>query len=107
MPAVISNIDFSDPRFNQRLDFLDLLDEKKDIKLSTAVVLGASFPYVSPAGRVDSAGKKTKANYFVDGAYFDNSGSGVVNEMVNILLRDSLYLTTSKKAEDLYTSYCE
>ena len=97
LPAVISNIDFSDPRFNQRLDFLDLLDEKKDIKLSTAVVLGASFPYVSPAGRVDSAGIKNKANYFVDGAYFDNSGSGVVSEMVNILLRDSLYLQQKKK----------
>ena len=97
LPAVISNIDFSDPRFNQRLDFLDLLDEKKDLKLSTAVVLGASFPYVSPAGRVDSASIKNKANYFVDGAYFDNSGSGVVNEMVNILLRDSLYLQHKKK----------
>lgn len=97
LPAVISNIDFSDPRFNQRLDFLDLLDEKKDIKLSTAVVLGASFPYVSPAGRVDSAGKEDKANYFVDGAYFDNSGSGVVNEMVNVLLRDPLYLKHQEK----------
>ena len=97
LPAVISNIDFSDPRFNQRLDFLDLLDEKKDIKLSTAVVLGASFPYVSPAGRIDSAGKEDKANYFVDGAYFDNSGSGVVNEMVNILLRDSIYSAHQKK----------
>ena len=97
LPAVISNIDFSDPRFNQRLDFLDLLDEKKDIKLSTAVVLGASFPYISPAGRIDSAGIKLKANYFVDGAYFDNSGSGVVSEMVNILLRDSLYLAHQKK----------
>lgn len=97
LPAVISNIDFSDPRFNQRLDFLDLLDEEKDIKLSTAVVLGASFPYVSPAGRVDSAGKEDKANYFVDGAYFDNSGSGVVSEMVNILLRDPLYITHQQK----------
>lgn len=97
LPAVISNIDFSDPRYNQRLDFLDLLDEKKDIKLSTAVVLGASFPYVSPAGRIDSAGIKDKANYFVDGAYFDNSGSGVVNEMVNILLRDPLYLQYKNK----------
>jgi hypothetical protein len=29
--------------FIQRLDFLDLLDEEKDIKLSTAVVLGAVF----------------------------------------------------------------
>jgi hypothetical protein len=97
LPAVISNIDFSDPRYNQRLDFLDLLDERKDIKLSTAVVLGASFPYVSPAGRIDSAGIKKKANYFVDGAYFDNSGSGAVNEMVNILLRDSLYIKYQNK----------
>ena len=97
LPAVISNIDFSDPRFNQRLDFLDLLDEKKDIKLSTAVVLGASFPYVSPAGRIDSAGIKDKANYFVDGAYFDNSGSGAVNEMINVLLRDGLFLQYQNK----------
>jgi len=97
LPTVISNIDLSDYRFNQRLDFLDLLDEKKDIKLSTAVVLGASFPYVSPAGRVDSAGKRDKANYFVDGAYFDNSGSGVVSEMISILLQDNLYLQYKKK----------
>ena len=91
LPTVITNIDISDFRFNQRLDFLDLLDEKKDIKLSTAVVLGASFPYVSPAGRIDSAGKKDKANYFVDGAYFDNSGSGVVSEMISMILQDNIY----------------
>jgi len=97
LPTVISTIDLSDYRFNQRLDFLDLLDEKKDIKLSTAVVLGASFPYVSPAGRVDSAGKDDKANYFVDGAYFDNSGSGIVSEMVNILVRDSLFIKYQPK----------
>lgn len=97
LPTVISNIDLSDYRFNKRLDFLDLLDEKKDIKLSTAVVLGASFPYVSPAGRVDSSGKKDRANYFVDGAYFDNSGSGVVSEMINILVRDSLFLSYKNK----------
>ena len=97
LPTVISTVDLSDPRFNQRLDFLDLLDEKKDIKLSTAVVLGASFPYVSPAGRIDSAGEKNKANYFVDGAYFDNSGSGVVSEMINILLRDTLFLRYQNK----------
>jgi hypothetical protein len=103
LPAVVTNIDISDPRFNQRLDLLDLLkadsaDKKndEDIKLSTAVVLGASFPYVSPAGRIDSAGTK-RANYFVDGGYFDNSGSGVVNEMVNILLRDALYLKYKDK----------
>lgn len=103
LPAVVTNIDISDPRFNQRLDLLDLLkadsaDKKndKDIKLSTAVVLSASFPYVSPAGRIDSAGTE-RANYFVDGGYFDNSGSGVVNEMVNILLRDEEYIKYKHK----------
>jgi predicted acylesterase/phospholipase RssA len=87
-PAVISNIDLSDSRYNQRLDFLDLLGEKRDIKMSTAVVLGASFPYLSPAGRVDADNKQ---HYFVDGGYFDNSGSGVVSEMINILLTDPVY----------------
>ena len=87
-PAVISNIDLTDQNYNKRLDFLDLLDEESDIKLSTSVVLGASFPYLSPAGRVDAANEK---HYFVDGGYFDNSGSGVVSEMINILLKNSLY----------------
>jgi len=94
-PTVITNIDITDPRFNKRLDFLDILDEKEDLKLSTAVVLGASFPYLSPAGRIDdSTGTQ---HYFVDGGYFDNSGSGVVSEMINILVRDSLYKTYASK----------
>ncbi len=98
-PALISNIDFSDSAYNNRVDVLNLMDEEKDIKLSTAVVLGASFPYVSPAGRMDakvsvkdSAGVARTAiepEYFVDGGYFDNSGAGVVNEML-ILLRSFL-----------------
>jgi Patatin-like phospholipase len=96
-PAVISNIDLSDNAFNKRVDVLNLLNEEKDMKLSSAVVLGASFPYVSPAGRidtkvvlVDSAGKErtvTEPQYFVDGGYFDNSGAGVVNEMLIVLRR--------------------
>lgn len=45
------------------------------MKLSTAVVMGARFPYLSPAGRIDSS-------YYVDGGYFDNSGAGIVNEMI-------------------------
>lgn len=96
-PAVISNIKLSDERFNKRIDLLNLLSEEQDIKLSTAVVLGASFPYVSPAGRIDSAGKVDKANYFVDGGYFDNSGSGVVTEMISILLKNPLYIQYKSK----------
>jgi hypothetical protein len=84
-PAVISNINIADVYFNNRLDVLNLLDTNKDIKLSSAVVLGASFPYISPAGRINFTKKDSSVEpqYFVDGGYFDNSGSGVVNEMIS------------------------
>ena len=112
-PAVISTISLNDPGFNKRIDVLGLLDEDKDLKLSSAVVLGASFPYVSPAGRIDTKVKttnmldgtkkvSTEPQYFVDGGYFDNSGAGVVNEMI-ILLKDMLRNDTalSKYAEKI------
>lgn len=84
-PGVISNIKIEDPVFNKRIDVLSLLDEKKDMKLSTGIVLGASFPYLSPAGRIDHKPCDTCAvqpSYFVDGGYFDNSGSGAVFEII-------------------------
>jgi hypothetical protein len=84
-PGVISNIKISDSVFNGRIDVLSMLKKEEDMKLSTGIVLGASFPYLSPAGRIDY--KKcdtcaTEPNYFVDGGYFDNSGAGVVFEMI-------------------------
>ncbi len=100
IPAVISNISINDPRFNKRVDLLNLLGEERDLKMSSAVVLGASFPYLSPAGRIDEF-KTGESNYFVDGGYFDNSGSGVVSEMINILLQDSVY----KKYQDKLQFY--
>jgi len=85
-PGVISNINIADVYFNKRIDVLNLLDTGKDMKLSSAVVLGASFPYISPAGRIDYTDPRDslmEPQYFVDGGYFDNSGSGVVSEMIN------------------------
>ncbi len=84
-PGVISNIKITDSVFNGRIDVLNLLKKEEDMKLSTGVVLGASFPYLSPAGRIDYKKCDTCAaepNYFVDGGYFDNSGAGVVFEMI-------------------------
>jgi hypothetical protein len=54
-PAVISNIRIREDSiqfnyFNNREDVLDILGEDNDMKLSTAVVLGASFPYISLQG---------------------------------------------------------
>jgi hypothetical protein len=94
---------------------LSLVDEKKDLKLSSAVVLGASFPYLSPAGRIDRtfAEKKngiikesTESEYFVDGGYFDNSGAGVVNEMIigmmELMKEDTAFLSRYSNKLDFF-----
>jgi len=97
IPAVISNISINDSRFNKRVDLLSLLGEQRDIKMSQSVVLGASFPYLSPAGRINDTTADKESNYFVDGGYFDNSGSGVVSEMISILVQDTLYKKYASK----------
>jgi hypothetical protein len=96
-PSVISTIEIDPVTFNNRIDVLARLTPGCDMKLSTAVVLGASFPYVSPAGRINglkflSNGPQEYPFYFVDGGYVDNSGAGVVHEMIIKLnyLRDSI-----------------
>ncbi|WP_291131711.1 patatin-like phospholipase family protein [Flavobacterium sp. UBA7682] len=79
-PGVISNIKM-EPPFTNRMDVLKQIDAcnngktQKNIKLSTAVILGARFPYVSPAGEINN-------KYFVDGGYFDNSGGGITLELL-------------------------
>jgi len=74
-PGYISNIQLKNDLSGKRIDVIDQLGEKETMKLSTAVVLGARFPYFSPAGRINN-------QYFVDGGYFDNSGGGIVHEMI-------------------------
>ncbi|HTL09720.1 MAG TPA: hypothetical protein VL307_15715 [Chitinophagaceae bacterium] len=96
-PAVLSSIQFSDSLFNKRVDVTQLLPPNTSIRLSTAAIMGARFPYMSPAGKIeqhfkkrDSSNGKTdsvKAHFFVDGGYFDNSGAGVVQEMIRAILK--------------------
>jgi len=74
-PAVVSNINIEKNVFGKRIDVLKSLDSSQDLSVATAVALGARFPYFSPAGRIGN-------QYFVDGGYFDNSGAGVVHEML-------------------------
>lgn len=86
-PGVVTNLRLDSNRFNKRVDVLSLLDTDKDISLASGAILGARFPYLSPAGNIAN-------NYFVDGGYFDNSGAGVVQEamqgIVDIVRKDSL-----------------
>lgn len=81
----ISNVDLTVPGLPTNLykDFFSEYDKtkannKKDksIKISTAMLLGARFPYVSPVGRVKDLGQ------FADAGYYDNIGGVITDRLV-------------------------
>jgi len=78
-PGVVSNLQIDSAVFNSRVDVIRLLSDTMDISLATGSILGARFPYLSPAGRIGNSD-------FVDGGYFDNSGAGVVQELVRAIV---------------------
>ncbi|RQO30140.1 hypothetical protein DBR32_11175 [Taibaiella sp. KBW10] len=82
-PGIIGTVKLDSLSYGQRLDVLSLLPPGQDIRWSTAVVLGARFPYISPAGAISEMGAgQNQEHYFVDGGYFDNSGAGIIHEMI-------------------------
>nr|WP_295872435.1 patatin-like phospholipase family protein [uncultured Chitinophaga sp.] len=74
-PGVVTNLQLDAGIFNNRVDVLSLLRHDSDITITSGAILGARFPYLSPAGRIQN-------QYFVDGGYFDNSGAGVIQEII-------------------------
>lgn len=90
-PAVISSFQFKDDAaFSGRLDLLAEMPRDSTFRANSAAILSARFPYVSPAGSLpvkyeygDSG--RTHWDAFVDGGYFDNSGAGLVLEMLMAL----------------------
>lgn len=82
-PSVVSSVQLTG--LSDRLDILKLVDStyysnpvEGNISFSTATMLGARFPYISPAGSI-------KQHAFVDGGYFDNSGAGMVHEVLQAM----------------------
>jgi hypothetical protein len=59
--------------------------------LSTAVHLGARFPFVSPHGVLDDSpaagGIRTPWGRLVDGGYYDNSGTATLSDLLDALVR--------------------
>ncbi|GAB3423412.1 hypothetical protein [Flindersiella endophytica] len=53
---------------------------KQDIASSTAALLSARFPYVTPSGQLTQCGQESRT-YIVDGGYLDNSGSMTATDM--------------------------
>ena len=64
-------------------DFLcQVGDERRiDVRLSTAVMLSARFPFVSPSGRIEYCGAPRQAAFVVGGGYQDNSGASSILEL--------------------------
>jgi hypothetical protein len=52
----------------------------KDVRLSTAALLSARFPFVSPSGRIEGCGDEDTV-HVVDGGYVDNSGASTAVEL--------------------------
>lgn len=77
-PAVVSSVAL-DSTICSRIDVVGTLKGKSMMRYSTAFILGARFPYVSPAGQL------LEENY-VDGGYFDNTGAGIVHEALQYLI---------------------
>jgi hypothetical protein len=68
-----------------RLNFEELYPDR-DLAVSTAVRLSATFPYVSPAARADVPGTQP---HVVDGGYYDNFGMTTLVEWLDAALQDA------------------
>jgi hypothetical protein len=79
--SVTTNAD-GDP-FNAALDYFALT--QSDLRISTAALNSARFPYVSPAGRMRFANSSLPAGHLVDGGYFNNDGATTLQELLEAL----------------------
>ncbi|MEI9989079.1 MAG: hypothetical protein WDM86_03490 [Rhizomicrobium sp.] len=79
-----------------QIERLTLQDRMVDdrIPLSTAAVVSARFPYLTPAGRLSYSG-----GHYVDGGYFENSGTWLLSGMVQYLIGQQLSYPTGKSAQ--------
>ena len=66
-------------------DLSDYLCEGQDIKISTAIMLSARFPVITPSGRIGgglaNCDEDPNQAFVVDGGYLDGSGAGTITEL--------------------------
>lgn len=67
--------------FGATQDSSELLCGNRDVRLSTAALLSARFPFVTPAARVPHCGNPDLATFVVDGGYFDTSAASPIVEL--------------------------
>src|SRR5207245_2368070 len=54
-----------------------------DLPVTTAARLSATFPYVSPAARINRYGGFDNQYHYVDGGYYDNYGTATLVEWLD------------------------
>lgn len=59
------------------IDVIKNLPKNKSIKMSTAALLSARFPYINPGGKISGLG------HFVDGGYYENAAAQTVQAIWN------------------------
>lgn len=76
---ITSDIRIDSSRFP---DAHDTFDQHAHVRLSTATLLSARFPYVSPAASLPLE------SHAVDGGYFDNSGATTLSDLLEVIRAD-------------------
>lgn len=79
-PAKPGDVNRDDWMLASTDDLSDFLCRDKDVRLSTAALLSARFPWVGPSGRIEKCGRDRVVNV-VDGGYFDTSGASPIVEL--------------------------
>jgi len=91
--VVATHLSLNDARMNKLVTFREKYPSI-GMRLSTAAALSARFPIVTPAGYLwaqtkDKDGKtQTVKRRYVDGGYFENSGTATAAELVHALRLD-------------------
>lgn len=84
--------DFVEPSPSQ-IERLSLQDRmtNSDVPLSTAAIVSARFPYLTPAGSIGDSGGE-----YVDGGYFENSGTSLLSGLLQYLVGQQLSYPAGK-----------
>ena len=102
---VISPFSFETDQFaaGPVLDKADSTGAWQDVRLSTAAVLSARFPWVTPAGWIEGSFKKYGEDWnrihLVDGGYFDNSGVTAALALIEEIQKEQIAQGIGKKIE--------
>jgi hypothetical protein len=106
-PILTSSLDFQTPpwagdplvtRFIDADDFHAVA--KRDVRLSTAILNGARFPYISPAGTLPPPGQ-----HIVDGGYFEAAGVETIHQLAGRMFDPRSKLLTVRPGLTLQPVY--